>query len=189
MDSIIKFLKDLNDFETAIAIILAIAIPIIGFLLRKNFFKKTPENNSTHNKIEKSEIEGDAILGRDNIKLDKSIHYHHYNKEEKKFSPSIKINKRQQGNYHQLEIYNNGNEALVDLEINIHGSPQRVRFITIDEDQMFATPHYTEVLTENEHKVIIDLPKKVTIKVSAKGAKSQKTMQIEEFFDFRDHVS
>jgi len=185
MDSIIKFLKDLNDFETAIAIILALAIPIIGFLLRKIFSKKTSENNSTHNKIKKSEIEGDVILGRDNIKLDKSTHHHHYNKEERK-SPGIKINKRQQGNYHQLEIYNNGNETLVDLEININGLPQRVRFIKIDEDQMFATPHYAEVIVENEHKVIIDLPKKFTIKVSAKGAKSQKTLQVEEFFDFRD---
>ena len=186
IDSIIKFLKDLNDFDTAIAIILAIAIPIIVFFLRKFFFKKPLNNNSTYNKIEKSEIEGDAILGRDNIKLDKSTHHHYYNKEEKKFSPSIKINKRQQGNYHQLEIYNNGNETLVDLEININGLPQRVRFIKIDEDQMFATPHYAEVIVENEHKVIIDLPKKFTIKVSAKGAKSQKTLQVEEFFDFRD---
>jgi len=50
MDSIIKFLKDLNDFETAIAIILAIAIPIIGFLLR-NFFFKNPHH---YNKEEKN---------------------------------------------------------------------------------------------------------------------------------------
>jgi len=54
---------------------------------------------------------------------------------------------------------------------------------------MFATPHYTEVIAENEHKVIIDVPKKFTIKVSAKGAKSQKTLQVEEPFDFKDHVS
>ena len=54
---------------------------------------------------------------------------------------------------------------------------------------MFATPHYSEVIAENEHKLIIDLPQKVTIKVSAKGAKSQKTLQVEESFDFGDHVS
>lgn len=145
----IQFLKDLNDFETIIAIALALLLPIFGVFLKK-FFPN-------------------------------------YGKTEVKISPSMTLNKRKHGRYYQLELYNNGNEALVGLKAEIDGM-ERKSFINFGEDQTWATPHYCEMLDEKERKLMIDIPKKATVKISAKGAKSQELLEVEEAYDFPDQI-
>lgn len=99
--------------------------------------------------------------------------------------PKIYLKRAIKNRYSLGEIYNSGNEDIIELEvvmvyIDKSGNKQikKASFIYENENPLFASYHTSNILRQGERKFITDFPRtKVSVEVKGRGAKSNKDLK------------